>query len=49
MTSVFLYFKMRTPLMVSPTTDLQKQFFHIFIKVLKDNNTSDNFIVNLDA
>ena len=49
MTSVFLYFKMRTPMMVNPTSDLQKQFFHIFIKVLKDNNTSDNFIVNLDA
>ncbi|MDB3863395.1 hypothetical protein N9325_00950 [Alphaproteobacteria bacterium] len=49
MTSVFLYFKMRTPLMVNPTSDLQKQFFHIFIKVLKDNNTSDSFIVNLDA
>ena len=49
MTSVFFYFKLRTPLMVKLTSDLQNQFFNIFIKVLKDNNTSDNFIVSIDA
>ena len=47
--SVLLYFKFRTPLMVYLSSDIQNQFYNVFIKVLNDNKASNNFIVKIDA
>ena len=49
MVSVLLYFKFRTPLMVYLSSDIQNQFYNVFIKVLHDNKASSNFIVKIDA
>ena len=49
MVSVLLYFKFRTPLMVYLSSDIQNQFYNVFIKVLNDNKASNNFIVKIDA
>ena len=44
-TSVFFYFKICTPMIIQTSSDRQNQFYDIFIKVLKDNETSSSFII----
>ena len=47
-TSLFYYFKLRIPVLFNTNSKIQQQSFDIFLKFLKENNISENFLRKID-